>query len=159
MLKYKIILSVNHLTKRNFARREENMDTQNNFPYHFDSNACKKCGGKCCRGKQGYIWISVEELEKIAAAIKIDVSQFLKQYVRQVQGRLSLQERVINGEHFCCFFNPIDALCTIYQNRPEQCRSYPFWDKSGKDAQKLLDECPGVSSKKDWKLVEPFNIK
>ena len=123
------------------------MDNQNNIPYQFNSTACKTCSGKCCRGKQGYIWISMEELEKMADTRKMDVSVFLKQYVRQVQGRLSLQERVINGEHFCCFFDPIESFCNVYQNRPKQCRSYPFWNLSKRDTQRILDECPGISLK------------
>ncbi|MBU0568357.1 YkgJ family cysteine cluster protein [bacterium] len=121
------------------------MDNQNNFPYHFDGNTCKTCGGKCCRGREGYIWISMEELEKMAGARKIDVPLFSRQYLRQVQGRFSLQERVINGEHFCCFFDPIDGQCAIYQSRPKQCRTFPFWDSLKKEPQKLLDVCPGVS--------------
>ncbi|MCD6271365.1 MAG: YkgJ family cysteine cluster protein [Deltaproteobacteria bacterium] len=128
------------------------MDNQNNAPYHFDSNTCKTCGGKCCRGFGGYVWISMEELEKMAGARKMDVALFSKQYVRQVQGRLSLQERVINGEHFCCFFDLIDCQCAIYQSRPKQCRTFPFWDHLKKDPQKLLDECPGVSLPIDFKL-------
>jgi len=123
------------------------MDNQKNFPFHFDDNACKTCGGKCCRGHQGYIWISLEELEKMAVAKKMDASLFSRQYVRQVKGRFSLQERVINGEHFCCFFDPIEGTCTIYQFRPRQCRTFPFWDQFRQDPQKLLDECPGVSLK------------
>lgn len=43
------------------------MNNQNNYTYHFDSNTCKTCGGKCCRGRAGYVWISIEELEKMAA--------------------------------------------------------------------------------------------
>ena len=121
------------------------MDNQNNFPYHFDSKACKTCGGKCCRGLEGYIWISMEELEKMAGTRKMDLALFSKQYVRQVQGKLSLQERIINGEHFCCFFDLIDCRCIIYQSRPKQCRTFPFWDQFKKDPQKLFEECPGVS--------------
>ncbi|MBW2608326.1 MAG: YkgJ family cysteine cluster protein [Deltaproteobacteria bacterium] len=120
------------------------MDNQNDFPYYFESNTCKTCGGKCCRGREGYIWISMEEIEEMADRMKIDVSLFSRQYVRQIQGRLSLQERVINGEHFCCFFDPIDGQCTIYQSRPRQCRTFPFWNQFKKEPQKLLDECPGV---------------
>jgi len=121
------------------------MDNQNNFPYHFNGNACKTCNGKCCRGFGGYVWISMEELEKIAGARKMDAAIFSRQYARQVQGRLSLQERVINGEHFCCFFDPIDCQCTIYESRPRQCRTFPFWDQFRKEPQKLFAECPGVS--------------
>ena len=81
----------------------------------------------------------------MASTKKLDVALFSKQYVRQVQGRLSLQERVINGEHFCCFFDSIDCQCTIYQSRPKQCRTFPFWNQFKEDPQELLDECPGVS--------------
>jgi len=89
----------------------------------------------------------MEELEKMAGARKMDVALFSKQYVRQVQGRLSLQERVINGEHFCCFFDLIDCLCTIYQSRPNQCRTFPFWNQFKKESRKLFVECPGVTLK------------
>ncbi len=125
----------------------KNMDIENNFSYHFNSKACKTCGGKCCRGLGGYVWISMEELETMAATREMDVALFSKRYVRQVKGRISLQERVINGEHFCCFFDLINFQCTIYQSRPRQCRTYPFWNQFKKDPKKLVVECPGVSLK------------
>jgi len=121
------------------------MDNQNNFPFHFNSNACKTCNGKCCRGFGGYVWISMDELEQMADTRKMDMVSFSKQYVRQIQGRLSLQERVINGEHFCCFFDPIDCQCAVYLSRPGQCKTFPFWNQFKKDPQRLLVECPGVS--------------
>ncbi|MCJ7715531.1 MAG: YkgJ family cysteine cluster protein [Anaerolineales bacterium] len=121
------------------------MENQNSFPINFDENACKTCGGNCCRGFTGYVWISREELENVAEARKMDLASFSKQYVRQVKDRLSLQERHINGEHFCCFFDPIECQCTIYQNRPDQCRTFPYWNQYKIDFQELLLECPGVS--------------
>ena len=121
------------------------MKNQNDFPYQFNKDTCKTCGGNCCRGIGGYVWISIEELEKIAGTMKMDLALFSQQYVRQVQDRLSLQERVINGEHYCCFFDAIDCQCKIYQNRPRQCRTYPFWNRFKKDSQELFAECPGVT--------------
>ena len=123
------------------------MDNQNSFPYTFNINICKTCDGKCCRGFTGYVWISREEVEKMAGTRKIDAASFSKQYVRQIQGRFALQERVINGEYFCCFFDLIDCRCTIYQSRPKQCRTFPFWNQFKKDPFRLLLECPGVTSK------------
>ncbi|MDA3786398.1 MAG: YkgJ family cysteine cluster protein [Deltaproteobacteria bacterium] len=121
------------------------MDTRDDFPYCFEGNKCKICGGRCCRGSAGYVWISRVELEEMAEARKMTVPLFARQYVRQVQGRFSLQDRLINGEYFCCFFDRIAGACTIYQNRPSQCRTFPFWDKFKKEPQKLFDECPAVS--------------
>jgi uncharacterized protein len=89
----------------------------------------------------------MEELEKMAETRKMDVALFSKRYVRQAEGRLSLQERVINGEHFCCFFDFIDCKCTIYQSRPKQCQSFPFWNQFRKDPKELLVACSGVSLK------------
>ncbi len=90
----------------------------------------------------------MEELEKIADAKKMAAVVFAKQYVREAQGRLSLRERVVNGEHLCCFFDLIDCQCTIYESRPKHCRTFPFWNKFKNEPQELFLECPGVSSKK-----------
>ena len=130
------------------------MDSQTSFPYVFNADACKTCRGHCCRGSAGYVWISTKEVEKLAGTKRMDVASFVKAYLRQVQGRLSLQERKINGEHCCCFFDPIEGWCTIYQNRPEQCRTFPFWDRFMTDAEPLLLECPGVSLKKPGREPE-----
>ena len=119
----------------------------NNFPYEFNSDSCQTCGGKCCRGFGGYIWLNMEELREIAASRKMAVAIFSRQYIRQVKGRLSLQERVVNGEHFCCFFDIFDRRCTIYPNRPEQCRTFPFWNQFRQEPQKIFLECPGVFSR------------
>lgn len=81
----------------------------------------------------------------MATARGMNAGLFAKQYVRRVQGRLSLQERVINGEHLCCFFDRIECGCTIYETRPEQCRTFPFWERFKEDYQELLQECPGIS--------------
>jgi hypothetical protein len=116
------------------------------FNYYFDNGACAACGGNCCRGLGGYVWISLAELERMAAARRMAAALFARQFVRQAaDGRLSLQERVINGEHLCCFFDRIVRCCTIYESRPEQCRSFPFWDRFKNDCQELLRECPGCA--------------
>ena len=135
------------LRKAHSLDNKELMNTQNNFPYNFNNNTCKTCSGNCCRGFGGYVWVSLEELEKMAGTRKMNAASFSKQYVRQVHGRFALQERVINGEHFCCFFDLIDCQCTIYQSRPKQCRTFPFWNQFKKDPHRLLLECHGVTLK------------
>ncbi|MCW5206039.1 YkgJ family cysteine cluster protein [Desulfobulbus sp. F5] len=117
---------------------------QDDFPFHFDSDACATCGGRCCRGAGGYVWVSWEELEEMAKVRGMNAGLFAKQYARRVHDRLSLQERIISGEHFCCFFDRIDCRCTIYESRPKQCRTFPFWERFKQDQQELFAECPGV---------------
>jgi hypothetical protein len=86
------------------------MLTQDGFPFQFDSTACAACGGRCCRGAGGYVWVRWEELEAMAAVRGMNPGLFAKHYARKVQNRLSLQERVFNGEHLCCFHLTIFLL-------------------------------------------------
>ena len=50
--------------------------------------ACTQCG-KCCTGSPGYVWITEEEVVKMAAFLKISVPEFMRTYTREVNGRLS----------------------------------------------------------------------
>jgi hypothetical protein len=120
------------------------MNKRRTFPFRFNPQACKSCGGRCCRGSSGYVWISAAELKNMAAAHGMDALLFAKQHLRKVQGKLALQERVINGEHLCCFFDPVTCRCMVYEHRPEQCRTFPFWKKFQKNYELLLLECPGI---------------
>ena len=84
-------------------------------------------------------------MEILANLKKMDLDRFTRLYVRAAEGRLALQERRMQGEYLCCFFDPVEVRCTVYAVRPEQCRTYPFWEPFRKDADKLQFECPGVS--------------
>lgn len=116
-----------------------------NFPYKFDGRACLNCPGTCCRGSGGYVWVTMEDIEDITAHKNMDLETFVQLYVRAVQGRLSLQERKMDGEHLCCMFDPYEARCTIYPVRPEQCRTYPFWEIYRDYPHRVRKACPGVS--------------
>ncbi|MCI5145587.1 MAG: YkgJ family cysteine cluster protein, partial [Candidatus Electrothrix sp. AR3] len=91
-----------------------------------------------------YVWLSKKDLKQMAGAIKMDMAIFSRKYVRKVEGKLSLRENIINGEHFCCFLDPIDLRCTIYANRPQQCKTFPFWEIFKTEYGELFLECPGI---------------
>jgi hypothetical protein len=120
------------------------MSDQDGFPYSFDPSACGLCSGICCRGSTGHVWVSEEEIEGMAAALKMDLEPFAESYLRIGKGKIALQERRVNGEYLCCFFDPFEEHCSIYQDRPSQCRSYPFWEPYREDPGHVLRECPGV---------------
>lgn len=124
-----------------------NSEDAKDYPYTFDQSVCRTCRGTCCRGSGGYVWVTMEDIEKIAAYQKIDLETFSNNYVRAVQGELSLQERQRNGENFCCFFDEVDEKCMIYPVRPGQCRSYPFWDIYHNHPRRVETACPGVRLK------------
>ncbi len=118
------------------------------YPFTFDNSACASCKGHCCRGDQGYIWVTLDNIEAIAKARNVTVNELAENYIRRVGTRYSLQERYENKEYLCCFLDAESGQCQIYNERPEQCRSYPYWPAYAEDTEqvvKLFEECPGVS--------------
>ena len=73
----------------------------------------------------------------------MSVADFEQKYVRQVGIRKSLIEYA-NGD--CVFFDGKARKCTVYDARPRQCRTWPFWQSNvaTKEAWKQTCEvCPG----------------
>ena len=116
------------------------------FPFTFDQNACSTCPGHCCRWG-GYVWITEGELIVLADHLNQSLEKFANGYVKAAYGRLSLQERLRDGESHCVLFDPFNKRCLVYPVRPEQCRTFPYWEQYQANYLKLLDLCPGVSEK------------
>lgn len=74
----------------------------------------------------------------------MELGVFADTYVRAAYGRLSLQDRLIDGEQICCMFDPYEKKCTIYDHRPSQCRTFPFWKQYQEKYEELLEYCPGI---------------
>jgi Fe-S-cluster containining protein len=80
----------------------------------------------------------------------MDYSCFIKIYCRRVPGSkggecLSLKEK---SNLDCIFWN--DG-CTVYQARPQQCRTFPFWKSLVKSSSSWKDAgtcCPGINTGK-----------
>jgi len=104
---------------------------------------CTQCGN-CCTGAPGVVWVDDEELQAIAKFLEISVGEVRLMHTRLFGGRLSLKEYA-NGD--CTFFDPESRKCSIYEQRPKQCRTWPFWwsnihsEKTWKQTQ---SECPGA---------------
>ena len=106
---------------------------------------CTRCG-KCCSGFPGYVYLSEEEILSIANNLMLKPSQFIDSYTKIVrilgQHRLSLIEK----PPFDCVF--YEKGCMIYEARPYQCISYPFWRRhivSLREWNKLGEFCPGIN--------------
>lgn len=122
------------------------MDSDQAFPFSFDQQACATCPGRCCRWG-GYVWVTEEEMIALAEAMRLSLEDFADQYVKAAYGRLSLQERLRDGEYHCALFDSFAKRCLVYQARPEQCRSFPYWEQYRSNFRKLLEYCPGVKLK------------
>lgn len=114
-------------------------------PYFFDDGLrfeCTQCG-HCCSCAPGKVFLSEEEADCIAVFLKLDPTAFRKEYlVTAPYSEASLREK---PGHDCIFL--VDRKCSIYEVRPEQCRTYPFWLgilRSPEAWAKESDECPGM---------------
>lgn len=114
------------------------------FAFSFDERACETCNGHCCIGESGYIWVSKTEITAIAAKLEMDTEEFKKVYLEKVGYKYSIRE-VKKGESYeCVFFDSGISGCSIYDVRPTQCRTFPFWDYFLKNPKEAGKECPGI---------------
>jgi Fe-S-cluster containining protein len=94
------------------------------------------------------VFLSEKDLDKLASELKMDNDSFLIAYCRWVEkGQgvelLSLKEK---PNYDCIFWN---SGCTVYQSRPLQCRTFPFWESilcSFKAWEAAAGSCPGINS-------------
>jgi uncharacterized protein len=118
---------------------------------------CTACGN-CCTGGPGFVWISEEEIHRLAEHLSLSVDEVYKKYCRKIRGAVSLKElRTPAGEHPCIFLDEtIDPSgrkapirkCKIYHVRPLQCRTWPFWDgnlESPEGWESGGKRCPGMT--------------
>jgi len=103
---------------------------------------CLGCGA-CCTGEPGFVWVTQSEINRLARALGISVSLFVRKFVRQVGVRKSLVE-LPNGD--CVFFDRPSRRCRVYAHRPRQCRTWPFWESNLKTPEaweQTCEVCPG----------------
>jgi len=89
---------------------------------------CIECG-KCCAGpEEGYVWITDSEITALAESLGLSEDETRAKYIRKIGRRQSLVEQKESND---CVFLTVDGVhgkgCSIYQARPVQCRTWPFW--------------------------------
>ena len=120
------------------------MIRQDGFNYEFDSSKCDECGGKCCVGESGYIWISEDEIRSLGEYLGYKTELFKEIFLEKFGNRYSIKEKLYKGGLACIFFDEKNKNCSIYEYRPNQCRSFPFWERFKRNFKELERECIGV---------------
>ena len=120
------------------------MIRQDGFNYEFDSSKCDECGGKCCTGESGYIWISEDEIRSLGEYLGYKTELFKEIFLEKFGNRYSIKEKLYKGGLACIFFDEKNKNCSIYEYRPNQCRSFPFWGRFKRNFKELERECIGV---------------
>jgi len=73
------------------------------------------------------VWVNGAEIDALASAAGLPIEEFQRRYVRTVGIRKSLIEYA-NGD--CVFFDGESRRCGVYEARPRQCRTWPFWSSN-----------------------------
>jgi Fe-S-cluster containining protein len=120
---------------------------------------CSQCGN-CCTGAPGYVWVSDQELARLAAHLRLSVDDVIDRYGRRIGGRVSLKERrTPQGLYDCIFLQEVKVgrgasarvkkVCSVYEVRPLQCRTWPFWEgnlASQKNWESAGKRCHGINA-------------
>jgi Fe-S-cluster containining protein len=105
---------------------------------------CTQCGD-CCSGSEGYVWVNQAEIDAMAARRGMTPAAFTEAFVKQVGVRRSLTERP-GGD--CVLLDEKTRKCTVYEERPRQCRTWPFWDSNLRSPEawaEAAEACPGCN--------------
>ncbi|QCD45134.1 YkgJ family cysteine cluster protein [Campylobacter mucosalis] len=117
---------------------------QDGFEWVFDPSFCDECGGKCCTGESGIIWINDSEIKALCEYLEFDEQEFKDKFLFTYKGKFSIKETPYKDGFACVFFDKEAKNCSIYEFRPAQCRSFPFWEHFKTNLQELKEECIGV---------------
>ena len=116
---------------------------------------CTRCS-RCCRHTAGYVFLSSSDLDTLASALGMDRQDVLRTRCRRVPlgiaNRISLREK---ANLDCTFWE--NGGCSVYEARPLQCRSFPFWAacvSSPEEWKMHGQQCPGIGKGKVHSRVE-----
>ena len=86
---------------------------------------CTQCG-KCCthQGDYAYVYVNRDEAKGLAELLGLTLRTFKRRYAFvDKYGWTQLR----TTENRCVFLDPDTNLCQVYEARPAQCRTFPFW--------------------------------
>ena len=121
-----------------------NLIKKDNYNYQFNPSACATCQGRCCTGESGYIYVTKTEIENIANFLDLSVEDFIKDYLFKKGYKYSIKEFKFGESYECVFYNRELNGCNIYDVRPKQCKTFPFWDYFKTRVDDVKKECPGI---------------
>jgi Fe-S-cluster containining protein len=117
---------------------------------------CTQCGNCCSGPETGFVWVNDSEIQKLAEAMEMadDIDEFERKFTRRVGNKISLVE-YSDGD--CIFLDPKSRTCSVYEARPVQCRTWPFWNsnlKSPRDWASAARSCPGCNKGRLYSIEE-----
>ena len=90
----------------------------------------------------------------MAREMKLSVDAFERQYIRRIGRDKSLKEF---GDGDCVLLDRQTRRCTVYQSRPIQCRTWPFWTSTTESPEawaETCQDCPGAGTGKLYSIEQ-----
>ncbi|NCB00894.1 MAG: YkgJ family cysteine cluster protein [Spirochaetia bacterium] len=101
----------------------------------------------CCAVEPGFVFLSQYDLDRLTSYTHTSIDEFIKTYCVKVPmgetSYISLKER---PNHDCIFLT--SKGCSVYDARPVQCSTYPFWSSVIESKETWENEkqwCPGIN--------------
>ena len=117
---------------------------------------CTQCGNCCSGPESGYVWVNETEIRSLASTLGMadSLEEFENKFTRRIGMKTSLVE-YSDGD--CIFLDPTTRTCSVYESRPAQCRTWPFW-KSNVETPKAwartAKNCPGCNQGRLYDINE-----
>ena len=105
---------------------------------------CLRCS-VCCRREPGLVLLSRGDLHRLMNHLGLDFKAFYAKYCRSVPYGGGTAVCLRETEEYDCIF--WENGCSMYEARPVQCRTYPFWPgvvDSRTDWTREGRRCPGI---------------
>ena len=113
--------------------------------------ACTMCGN-CCTGAPGTVALEDADVAALSSRLGLEREAFVDGYTKPMDGGLSLNERLTAFGWDCVFLDrtaaPGRAVCGVYEDRPLQCRTWPFWKRNLESERTWAGAsrtCPGMN--------------
>ena len=103
---------------------------------------CQPDCAKCCE-MEGYVYLSEDDVTRIAAFLKRPQAEFEQQHVYRTKHSRRLRKPGRGKQ--CGFLR--GKQCGIHAVKPVQCRLFPFWPElveSRQEWKKTAGWCPGI---------------
>lgn len=114
--------------------------------------------GRCCvsHGEYGYVYVTAADRKRMATLKGMTTAAFTKKFCQKAEGLFRLLDGPAENPKKpnvrpCVFLEA--KRCSIYEARPTQCRTWPFWPEtmSAKAWKKdVAAFCPGVGKGRTW---------